>query len=116
MKAKNDNITKDPSAAGRKSKRGKAKMTLLKEALDLPKGSDVEAFQAGLLLMARDLLTDKSIKIRMFAWKELMRYSFPQKSSLQGELNHHHNVKAKVYVIPAFSDDNVDNKECHISK
>ena len=82
----------------------------LKIALQ-PKQSDVEAFQAGLLMLAKDLITNKSIKIRMFAWKELMKYSFPQKSSLQGELNNHHNVKAKIYVIPAFSDDNVDNKD-----
>ena len=82
----------------------------LKIALQ-PKQSDVEAFQAGLLMLAKDLITNKSIKIRMFAWKELMRYSFPQKSSLQGELNHHHNVKAKIYVIPAFDDNNVDNKD-----
>ena len=87
----------------------------LKIALQ-PKQSDVEAFQAGLLMLAKDLITNKSIKIRMFAWKELMKYSFPQKSSLQGELNHHHNVKAKVYVSPAFSDDNVDSKESQISK
>ena len=86
-------------------------MTLLKESLNLTDINDVEAFQAGLLMLAKDLITNKSIKIRMIAWKELMRYSFPQKSSLQGELNHHHNVKAKVYVIPAFSDDNVDNKD-----
>jgi len=82
----------------------------LKIALQ-PKQSDVEAFQAGLLMLAKDLITNKSIKIRMFAWKELMKYSFPQKSSLQGELNHHHNVKAKIYVIPAFDDNNVDNKD-----
>ena len=87
----------------------------LKIALQ-PKQSDVEAFQAGLLMLAKDLITNKSIKIRMFAWKELMRYSFPQKSSLQGELNHHHNVKAKVYVVPAFDDSNVDSSEHHISK
>ena len=87
----------------------------LKIALQ-PKQSDVEAFQAGLLMLAKDLITNKSIKIRMFAWKELMKYSFPQKSSLQGELNHHHNVKAKVYVIPAFDDDNVDSSEHHMSK
>ena len=59
---------------------------------------------------------NESIKIRMIAWKELMRYSFAQKSSLQGELNHHHNVKTKVYVVPCFSDNNVDSSEHHISK
>ena len=32
-----------------------------------PKQSDVEAFQAGLLMLAKDLITNKSIKIRMFA-------------------------------------------------
>ncbi len=116
MKAKNDNITKDPAAAGRKSKRGKGKLTLLKESLALTHKSDVETFQAGLLILGKEFLTNKSIQIRMFAWKELMKYSFPQKSSLQGELNHHHNVKAKIYVVPAFSDDNVDNSEHHMSK
>jgi len=38
----------------------------LKIALQ-PKQSDVEAFQAGLLMLAKDLITNKSIKIRMFA-------------------------------------------------
>ena len=67
----------------------------LKIALQ-PKQSDVEAFQAGLLMLAKDLITNKSIKIRMFAWKELMKYAFAQKSSLHGDIHHQHSVKGRV--------------------
>ena len=87
----------------------------LKIALQ-PKQSDVEAFQAGLLMLAKDLITNKSIKIRMFAWKELMKYSFSKKSNITGDLQHQHQHIHKVYVSPAFSDDNVDSKESQISK
>ena len=40
-KAKNDNITKDPVAAAKKSKRGKAKLTQLKEQIGLDKTNQI---------------------------------------------------------------------------
>ena len=85
MAARNDNITKDPAAAGRKSrKRGKEPRTIIKEKLGL---NNIEDMKNDVLNVWKLLIAKGTKKEKAFAAKEMSKYLFAQKRELSGELN-----------------------------
>ena len=81
MAAKNDNITKDPVAAAKKSKRGKARKTIIKEMLEKSdKINNIDELKEAILQVAAECLESPFKRDRQFAVKELAKYIFAQKS------------------------------------
>jgi len=84
MAAKNDNITKNPSEAGKKgNKRVKKRKTIIKEKLGL---DNIEGMKEDVLNVWNDLITEGTKKEKMWAAKEMSKYIFPQKREHSGEI------------------------------
>lgn len=48
---------------------------------------NIDRIDQRLLDITDDLLAAKSIKVRMFAWKELLKYRLPQKHKVEADIN-----------------------------
>jgi len=113
MTAKNKNITKNPVAAGRKGgkRRGKNKATLLREALGLNDPQDLQEFRKALLNLATEFLMDSSKKMKFLAWKEMMKYVFPQKREQDIPAMPDRGGKTTVFIIPGFEEESPAGNE-----
>lgn len=77
MPAKNDNITKDPAAAGRKSKRGKARITQLRDAIGLERADQI---LKNIERNIDEFVNSPDKKLRFEATKAFTDYYKPKKS------------------------------------
>jgi hypothetical protein len=83
----NSELARERGRKGGRARLGKKnKKTLLKEALGISDVNEMEDFKESLIKLGKKFLKDKNKNISSFAWKELLKYTFPQKQSLDAKI------------------------------
>lgn len=81
------------------------KKTLIKRALGLDNPEKAAQLRERIDELTTEFLYHREISVRQTAWKEILKYTYPQKKTVDlttdGE-----SLKNNVFVIPAFSEDN----------
>lgn len=105
----NSNLAREKGRKGGLHKKGvKHKRTILKEALGLDNIHEIEDFKEGLLKLGKQFLKNKDINLKSFAWKELLKYTFPQKQNIDAKIKGTINFVANKKIVDNTPNDNGD--------